>query len=644
MSHIRVSSAGACPRRVQYEAWGIVGLPPWEGTERAFEEGNIHEASILRWAAENLPGAPYVIHDEQKEVSIFYGEREVLKGHIDGLATNNAGETVLVEAKALARRSFEEIRKNGLKQAHPQYFLQVQLYLYGLGMERGYLIARNKETPKTRYWDHHFEEVVFDKEYVEVELERLNELLDKIELNEEIPAPFNPENDWQCLSLDTEVLTRDGWKTYDKVTKDDDILTFNIQLKQPEWQKPCEVFVKDYNGPMYKRNGVNIRFCVTADHNMLVRSAGLPERKHPYKLVKVKELYPNAYYHFVTSGKCETETTCNLPDSLIALSAWITAEGSISDGLVRIAQNDGEQADEIKSYLDNLKLTYHIDKRQNGNNTFLRFTLNKPSSDYVIRYHGEKSKAIPPFVWELDHRQFDLWLNALLRGDGHINDKSRVKEPRGRTWHASLNQRDYWLLDEIQALCAIHGYSTIKGGPYISSTGGKYYALSITKRQERKVKLSTGLEVFDYNGKVWCLTVPNGTIFTRYEGAVVVLGNCRLPWCPYVNICYPEYYEQATKPKRLPKMEDLREIVEEYVELGEEINELSKRRNELKDIILGSVGDRPVIAGKYEVSVKERMSERVDTKAVRELVPAEMLQSLVRVTTSKILEVRELTE
>jgi len=32
-----------------------------EGTERAFEEGNIHEASILRWAAENLPGAPYMM-------------------------------------------------------------------------------------------------------------------------------------------------------------------------------------------------------------------------------------------------------------------------------------------------------------------------------------------------------------------------------------------------------------------------------------------------------------------------------------------------------------------------------------------------------------------------------------------------------
>jgi len=310
---LRVSSAGACPKRVQYEAWGIVGLPPWEGTERAFEEGNIHEASILRWAAEHLPDGPYVIHDEQKEVTIYYNDRELLKGHIDGLATNHEGQTILVEAKALARRGFEELRKHGVKEAHPQYYLQVQLYLHALGLETGYLVARNKETPKTRYWDHCFEKITYDANFVANELKRLNALLDKIENNEEIQPPYNPNDNW----------------------------------------------------------------------------------------------------------------------------------------------------------------------------------------------------------------------------------------------------------------------------------------------------------------------------------------NCRLPYCPYVHLCYPDYYEQATQPKQLPHHDDLEEIVEEYVELGEEINELSKRRDELKDIILGSVGDKPVIAGRYEVCVKERMSERIDTKAVKILLPAEMLQDMIKVTTSKVLEVKE---
>jgi len=31
---LRVSSAGACPRRIELEAWGVEGLPLWEGSER----------------------------------------------------------------------------------------------------------------------------------------------------------------------------------------------------------------------------------------------------------------------------------------------------------------------------------------------------------------------------------------------------------------------------------------------------------------------------------------------------------------------------------------------------------------------------------------------------------------------------------
>jgi len=195
---LRVSSAGACPRRIELEAWGVEGLPLWEGSERAFAEGNMHEQSILEWACENLPNGPYVLHSQQKEVSIFYHDKELLVGHIDGLATNNEGVTVLLEAKALAKRAFTEIREKGLREAHPQYFTQVQLYLHALGLEKGYLIVRNKDTPKTRFWDHHIEEVVYDAEFVEAELKRLEELAIKIEQGVEIEPPYNPEDNWQC--------------------------------------------------------------------------------------------------------------------------------------------------------------------------------------------------------------------------------------------------------------------------------------------------------------------------------------------------------------------------------------------------------------------------------------------------------------
>jgi predicted phage-related endonuclease len=211
---IRISQAGACPRRIQLEAWGVEGEPLWEGSERAFAEGNLHEADILRWATENLPGAPYAVFGQQTEVSIEHKGKEVLKGHIDGLAIpiakrvdiegntilekNAKDEIILLEAKTLANRGFQELRGKGVREAHPQYYTQIQLYLHALGLDRAYLVARNKETPKTRLWDHYYELIEYDKDFVEAEIERLVELNEKIENHIEIDPPFHPDTHWQC--------------------------------------------------------------------------------------------------------------------------------------------------------------------------------------------------------------------------------------------------------------------------------------------------------------------------------------------------------------------------------------------------------------------------------------------------------------
>jgi predicted phage-related endonuclease len=211
---IRISQAGACPRRIQLEAWGVEGEPLWEGSERAFAEGNLHEADILRWATENLPGAPYAVFGQQTEVSIEHKGKEVLKGHIDGLAIpiakrvdiegntilekNAKDEIILLEAKTLANRGFQELRGKGVREAHPQYYTQIQLYLHALGLDSAYLVARNKETPKTRLWDHYYELIEYDKDFVEAEIERLAELNEQIENHIEIDPPFHPDTHWQC--------------------------------------------------------------------------------------------------------------------------------------------------------------------------------------------------------------------------------------------------------------------------------------------------------------------------------------------------------------------------------------------------------------------------------------------------------------
>ncbi|NPV80703.1 MAG: hypothetical protein HPY52_10585 [Firmicutes bacterium] len=201
---IRISSAGACPRRLQLEAWGVEGAPPTEYTLRAFEEGKIHEASILEWAAERLPGGPYTIAEQQREVTIELDWGRLV-GHIDAIVINpnNLEEPAsLLEAKCLSHRAFQELREKGVKMSHPQYYTQVQLYLHGIcrgwTIRQAYLVARDKETPKNRLWDHTYEKITYDPYFVEVQLACLNELCYKIQEKIEIHPQFNPLEDWQC--------------------------------------------------------------------------------------------------------------------------------------------------------------------------------------------------------------------------------------------------------------------------------------------------------------------------------------------------------------------------------------------------------------------------------------------------------------
>jgi YqaJ-like viral recombinase domain. len=202
---LRISSAGSCPRKIFYEAWGVEGLPTTESTERAFLDGRIHEPDIIRWACENLPDGPYQHVCAQKEVVIpLPGGSGKIYGHIDGiLASTTDDYGVLVEAKCLKRHACQEIRAKGLLEAHPQYYTQVQLYLLALGfadypIKTGYLVARAKDTPSNRLYDHVFEKVVIDLEFCEEKACELEKLLAKIRAKEVPNTPYDPEKDWNC--------------------------------------------------------------------------------------------------------------------------------------------------------------------------------------------------------------------------------------------------------------------------------------------------------------------------------------------------------------------------------------------------------------------------------------------------------------
>ena len=72
-----------------------------------------------------------------------------------------------------------------------------------------------------------------------------------------------------CLDFNTEVLTKNGWKTVHQLTKNDLIAT--LKDDKLVYEKPIDIMIyNDYEGPMYYINNSSIDFAVTGNHRMWV--------------------------------------------------------------------------------------------------------------------------------------------------------------------------------------------------------------------------------------------------------------------------------------------------------------------------------------------------------------------------------------
>ena len=129
----------------------------------------LRQARFLLSTADPLTGGQY-------EVSFFGG---AVRGHADGLLVMWRGDgpsplplPALWECKRLGAKWWREAQRKGIRVSHPKYFVQMQLYMKGLGLERGLITCVNADTCEL-----HHELVPFAPEAAERALERARRIL-----------------------------------------------------------------------------------------------------------------------------------------------------------------------------------------------------------------------------------------------------------------------------------------------------------------------------------------------------------------------------------------------------------------------------------------------------------------------------------
>jgi len=327
-----------------------------------------------------------------------------------------------------------------------------------------------------------------------------------------------------CFDEQTEILTEKGWKKYNELEKNQMVMTFNIEKNKMEWNKINNIFIyNDFNKMIHFKNK-ETDLMVTDEHTLIRHIRNIKNLK--YKKENAIECV-NKENEFLTNGIINNKEY-PINDNLLKLLAWTITEGtkfSNRNKAIRITQSDKPKVSHkhIISLIEKLSKKYEtkINVRLkykkgfkdgiNRNYDAYEIYINKCKLNNIIK-SLIPDKKIQDWMFNLSKRQFNLFLNELILGDGNIDKRDGCN-------NYSYSQKDKKDIDKLQAICSINGYRTI-----LSKEKWGGYRLSITKRKYVRVKKNTA-KIIPYKGKAWCVSVDNKTLLVRRNGKTMITGN-----------------------------------------------------------------------------------------------------------------------
>lgn len=318
-----------------------------------------------------------------------------------------------------------------------------------------------------------------------------------------------------CHDTETECLTRRGWLRYDELRDDDQVLSLDTDTWTCEWSPINRRVVADYSGPMVSIDAGGVRALVTPNHRVLT---GNRIREWGFEYA---ENLTGAGRRFIPASGDMPNPGVQMSDDEIALAGWILTDGGIStDGRVSIYQSkDGA---EIERLLTALGLEHTKSTRNRKIEAVCGRELvapPRPQVEYRLRAASSRrvrewlpSKAFPAWAGELSGGQFEVFIRAIIAGDGSWAKSGRAACIYGK--------RDF--LDAVQAVAVQHGWRA-----RISQARHNDHRLYVCRAPTLDIDCAQTVSMVEYTGKVWCLTVPRGNFMIRRNGAAHFSGNSR---------------------------------------------------------------------------------------------------------------------
>lgn len=363
----------------------------------------------------------------------------------------------------------------------------------------------------------------------------------------------------RCYSLDTEFLTRDGWKTYEHIGIDTEIAQYNEDTKELEFVKAGHAYFNETD-TMYHFVGNNTDLLVTPNHRMYdkgrdnwyIKRADELYKKHSYRTIcsPISTKVFRSSDDIVDSGVIHIGSTYHKEgydisvDDFVELLGYVITDGGTclrSNGSKTVYFSQSEAKPEVLSKMQKLnarlgnifdeKVTICKGKEINIcgktstlNGDFHVFSVTSSSLfDTIVSYIGgnlKKDRVLSDKMLHFSDRLLEKFFLAMYDGDGlHDNRK-------GRENSKTILVQSKKLVEQLQLILINLGYST-----NIKDVSHRYnvslYKLNCVsgKRDVRGSNKNTKIIKYDEPVKSVCFAVPSTLLFVRRNGKTSVCGN-----------------------------------------------------------------------------------------------------------------------
>lgn len=368
------------------------------------------------------------------------------------------------------------------------------------------------------------------------------------------------EGNHECFDSKTEILSQKGWINYTQITKDTNLVTFDKDRDCLEIEKPIEIQQYNYDGELYAIKNRHTDLLITPNHRLYFKYNQFSKWKT--KEIKKMTIGQNRVYMRTSSTFNEKEFL--ITDDEIRICAWLFTDGYMGKYAVTFYQRISKVY-MIEEILNRLGWRYtrherkreditHIDgKKLIQHEVEVNLNLLQPYRSLIEKLVKDKH-ILSDWVYKLSDRQFDIFLNSFIDGDG-----SRHKSAPLTSLMVYGRKK---IIEELQRACFIHGYRTS-----ISEYRKGDYRLNINKSKITSFdRFKDNVSNEYYKGIVWDVTTPNDTVIVRRNGKISITGNCRLvKYLARNALALAELNIEGERIVSIPHLFNLRELGVKYI-------------------------------------------------------------------------------